>query len=637
MNTDSTVKTFSSTSIPQSGARKRWSTLGMVAALLLINAGLVLYSLRHNFACIDEVAHLAAGVAQWETGDFAPYRVNPPLVRMLATLPVTAAKPVTDYSDLRDFPGDRAEWELGHEFMKANATRYFDLLCLARLAGVAWSMLGGLLVFCWACELYGTGGGILALLLWCFSPNILAFAQLIVPDVPATVAGLAATYSFWRYLRAPSWERAFLAGLLLGLAQLTKYTLLIFYGVWPLLGLLWLVGPKGTQLRRVGWCKLAVQGLLVVLLSIYVINSGYAFKGTFKRLGDYPFVSRLFGGVPPEGFYRYESGLYGNRFRDTWMEHLMVPLPEDFLRGIDVQRVDFEKGLNSYLAGEWRHEGEGGWWYYYLYALVVKVPLGTWGLVLANLVLTIGCSRFRAAWCDEVVLALPAAAILALVSSQTGFNHHMRYVLPMFPFVMVSAGKLAYFIRAVCWPAALVILALLGWALGSCLLIYPHTMSYFNELAGGPENGAAHLVDSNIDWGQDLLYLKDWLEQHPECRPLHLAYFGLVDPRILGINFTLPPPGPTAFHSTDDLIEDPMGPMPGWHAASVNFVYGLEYNAPDGQGGVHHNNLRTFEYFQSFTPVARAGYSILIYHITLDEANAVRHRLGLEEIRTERP
>ena len=108
-------------------------------------------------------------------------------------------------------------------------------------------------------------------------------------------------------------------------------------------------------------------------------------------------------------------------------------------------------------------------------------------------------------------MLLPAAVVLVLVSSQTGFNHHMRYILPIFPFVFVATGKLAYFFRSDRPWTRLAILALLGWAVFSSLRVYPHSMSYFNELAGGPENGHNYLVDSNIDWGQDLLELRDWV------------------------------------------------------------------------------------------------------------------------------
>jgi hypothetical protein len=498
-------------------------------------------------------------------------------------------------------------------------------------------MLGGLLVFCWACELYGLGSGFLALVLWCFSPTVLAFSQLIVPDLPAAVAGLAATYAFWHYLRRPSWDRALLAGGLLGIAQLTKYTLLVLYGVWPLLVLLWLVGSEGAALHRAGWRKLTVHAALVIGASLYVINVGYSFTGTCKRLGDYPFVSRLLAGVPPDGRHHYEGGLYGNRFQNTWMDRLIVPLPEDYVRGIDLQRIDFEKGFPSYLAGEWHRADQGGWWYYYLYALAVKVPLGVWGLLLANAAMTLARARCSASWCDEATLALPALAILVLVSSQTGFSHHMRYVLPMFSFVMVSTAKLGCYLRPRPRVSGLAILALLVWSVSSTLSVYPHTLSYFNEAAGGPLHGDAHLVDSNIDWGQDLLYLKEWLDQHPECRPLHLAYFGLIDPRSVGIDFSLPPPGPVAPMPEKRADRDRLGPQPGYYAVSVNFVRGLEFSAPDGHGGLHYNSLRTFEYFQAFSPLGRAGYSILIYRITLEDANVVRRQWGLEELPASSP
>ncbi len=125
-------------------------------------------------------------------------------------------------------------------------------------------------------------------------------------------------------------------------------------------------------------------------------------------------------------------------------------------------------------------------------------------------------------------------------------------------------------------------------------------------MVGGPKNGHAHLgcvpADSNIDWGQDLLYLKRWLDDHPEAKPLHLAFNGSYDASIAGIEYTLPP----------------SEPQPGWHALSVNRI---------------RSRTREYEYFLRFEPVAMAGYSIYIYHITLDEANRVRRELGLPQLR----
>ena len=585
----------------------------IVIGLLAFHAGLLLHSLRQNFVVVEEVAHLAAGISHWETGTHSMYRVNPPLPRRLAVFPVLLAEPDTDGIYPLDVPGGRDEWINGERFAADNAGRYFDLVCLARLSTVAWSLLGGWLVYRWASELYGSAAGCLGLALWCFEPTILAHAQFTMPDLPAAVAALAATYVFWRYLQKPSWGRASLAGLLLGVAQLTKFTLLVLYGVWPLLWLMHRLG-RHDPTGRVRLGTQAGQGLLIVALSLFVLNLGYEFDQTGRPLGEIPFVSRAFAGEPAERETSGMPGRAGNRFRDTWLGRVPVLLPADYIRGIDVQRCDFEelgKRAGSYLAGEWREEG---WWYYYLYALAVKVPLGILALALWALGLTLCRRSGRDRRGGEWALWLPALGILALVSSQTGFNHHMRYVLPFLPFVIVGTSKLGCFFRPERWKAGALVAVLLLWAAGSSLAIHPHYLSYFNELGGGPDNGHDHLLESNTDNGQDLLFLKGWLERHPEARPLGLAYYGAVDPRLVGIAFTLPP----------------SDPCPGYYAVSINYVRGsCLVPPPDGRGGWDHLPRDRYAYFRHFQPIAKAGYSLFVYHITLGEANRARQQLGL--------
>jgi hypothetical protein len=162
-------------------------------------------------------------------------------------------------------------------------------------------------------------------------------------------------------------------------------------------------------------------------------------------------------------------------------------LPSDFLSGIDLQRKEFERGYPSYLRGQWRF---GGWWYYYLYAMAVKVPLGLWGLVIWGIARA-ALARPGVGGNDPTVL-VPAALILAFVSSQTGFNHHMRYVLPAFPFVFVCAAGVGRELRRETPWRGLILIALMGWTLVSVLRVYPYSMSYFNECVGGPLNGHDH-------------------------------------------------------------------------------------------------------------------------------------------------
>lgn len=320
-----------------------------------------------------------------------------------------------------------------------------------------------------------------------------------------------------------------------------------------------------------------------------------------------------------------------NRFSNVWLGKFPVPLPKSYVLGVDQTKAEFERGKRSYLRGEWKH---GGWWYYYLYALAAKVPLGTWLLAFLAFTATVCCRDFRRRWRDEVVLLAPAACVMALVSSQTGFNAHLRYVLPAFPFVFIWLGKLF----ASPLKSAVPVRRALSWAAGaalicsilSCLTIYPHCLAYFNFIGGGPLHGHAHLLDSNIDWGQDLLYLHRWLDQHPEARPLSLAYFGLKDPALVGIEFTLPPALASRWPGSRDSTD--VGPRPGWHAVSVNFLRGYEIPAFDGAGRQVGIGGDDFTYFQRLRPVAIAGRSIYIYHVTTADADRLRRQFGLPSL-----
>lgn len=141
---------------------------------------------------------------------------------------------------------------------------------------------------------------------------------------------------------------------------------------------------------------------------------------------------------------------------------------------------------------------------------------------------------------------------------------------------------------------------------------------------GGPE----HLLDANVDWGQDLLYLKRWLAANSsEAENLKLAYFGFVNPGDVGLHHDPVPAGP----GPEDRSKRPAaetGPLPGWYAVSVNHVYGYRHYGGDGA---------PYPYFLRFRPVATAGYSIYFYHIDLEQANAVRSEFGLPDVEAHPP
>jgi hypothetical protein len=599
---------------------------------MVIHAGLLVVNLRRNFLTVDEFGHIPAGLHNWQTGSYFMYRVNPPTVRMLATLPLLMVGAELPGGFDHDSPSFRQEFVLGDAFARANDPRqYFDLVCLARLAGVAWSMLGLWIIFRWASEVYGNGAGVVGAAVWCFGPNVLGHAPLVTNDVPAAVAGLVATYAFWHYLLAPNWGRAVGCGLLLGLAQLTKFTLLALYPIWlVLVALSWATRRRRVAAHFPAARQAVLHATVIVAVSFLVINCGYEFSGTGTPLAEVPFVSHTFAGQPrrPLPAHALDPGV-GNRFQDNWLGSLPLPVPADYVRGIDVQRYDFERFgfvVGSYLRGEWREEG---WWYYYCYALLVKVPVGTWALALAALGMTVLRFPRPVPLLEDCFLWVPGLAFLVLVSSQTGFNHHMRYVFPALPFLAVAVSRVGVGLnRGTPRASATAVVCLLACTAASSLRVWPHSLSYFNELAGGPENGHAHLLDSNIDWGQDLLELRDWQARHPEARPLGLRHFGYYDPSLLGIDYVQIPREQelgTSFRTTADWQQ--FGPQPGYFALSVNYLCGRGMMSipPSERGKATHG----LGYFRLFTPIGQAGFSIYIYHVTRSEANAVREQLGL--------
>ncbi|MGO8744659.1 MAG: hypothetical protein ACLQNE_01595 [Thermoguttaceae bacterium] len=657
-----------------------------------------------------EVGHMAAAVYFWHTARFDVFDVNPPLTRIITAMPVAMCSPTYDWDFYSSRPQDRSEWRMGRAFIDANSREKIRwCFTRARWSLVPLLLLGGYFGYRLSREIYGECAGFVFLAVWSSSPLLLAWGATVCPDAVAAALGLVALYAFRQWLYKPNWTRAALAGVCLGFLPLTKLTWIIAFAVWPLMWCFWtLPALRKHPDRRYLPLPPLRQLATILFLGLYALNMGYLFDGTFRPLSRYEFISQLFrGDRVPEN---QETPITGNRFTGTWLGDIPVPLPADFVQGIDTQRSDFERGAPSYLRGEW---ADHGWWYYYLYALAIKEPLGTWCLVGLALGLTVYDWRpkkrlpanplaqagegksFSASWRDELLVLAPLAAILAFVSSQTGFSAHPRYVIPALPFVFVWASKAgrAFETRPFAgWRLALipVVVLALAWSVGSSLAIYPHSLSYFNELAAllttpadasypksvilraagnapfvvpplggsspgfrlkpvlrtsanpsrarysradtdhgilsriqclltaGPRNGPRHLLDSSIDWGQDLFYLEDWLESHPEARPIKVAYFGGYPLDRSNVKSSGSPPVGAPSEEIDDRSDAAtFGPLPGWYALSVNEIYARS---------------QQYRYFLHFRPVATAGYSIYIYQITVEDANRVRRETGLPEL-----
>jgi hypothetical protein len=309
----------------------------------------------------------------------------------------------------------------------------------------------------------------------------------------------------------------------------------------------------------------------VLLIGIICINIGYGGERLFKPLGQFRFISTTLGGSNTETNNKMKGK---NRFRETVFEGIPVPLPQNYLLGIDIQRSDFEFRSENYLYGQWKY---GGWRYYYLFAFAVKEPIPL--ILLSGLAVLFSFKLFRR---DEIIFLLPTIVVFILVSSQTGMNQHYRYILGMLPFLFILTAKIGTIQhRLFQW----VMLLLMMWYCSSSLVIFPHSLSYFNEAVGGPDSGHRYLLGSNLEWGQDVLLLKQWIDEHPECQPIFIAQSSYYDIEVAGIK-------------SDVTLKNLT--TPGWYAIGVNNLY---------------KKKEEYHCFLNRQPTAKIGYSIYIYRI----------------------
>ncbi len=512
--------------------------------VLLLHCGLLAWSASRHSPVADEVGHLPAGLSHWRLNRFDLYNVNPPLVRTVATLPLHIMEVPIDFSGYQTQSLNRSEFGIGVRWISAQPETFLRDFAIARFACIPFSLLGAVVCFLWARELYGSVGGLVALCLWCFSPAILAHGSLITPDTGAAAIGVSGCYVFRKWLQHRTIGWAFVSGVFLGLTLLTKFTWLFLVGLWPAFWLVRRFVPAAVgqtcddaaDARRVicptsRWRQDVGQLILMNLVALWVLNNGYLMEDTCQPLGEYKFFSETLTGREPGGVV---GGDGANRFHGTWLENIRVPVPRNFLQGIDHIKFEYERGYLSYLRGVTQH---GGWWYYYLYAMLIKMPVGTMALIALAAIIFVCARPFSISrdCFDTVYLLAPAVCVLWLVSSQTGFNHHLRYVLPAFPFLFIFAGRTAWLLCSASRLLRMIPVGCVCWVIVSSLSVYPHSLSYFNELVGGPVNGWKHLDQSNLDWGQDMILVKEWVQRNSEVAPLYIQPSGFLTPQQMGI------------------------------------------------------------------------------------------------------
>jgi 4-amino-4-deoxy-L-arabinose transferase-like glycosyltransferase len=539
-------------------APHRWAVPLLLAAFALLCA----HGLLWDTPTVDEFAHLPSGWYYWQTGNFALFPQNPPLVKLLSALPLFLIHPAVDTA-VRVQNTGWFPWVFGTDFMERNRAIYDRIFLLGRLPIVLLGVLTGLLVYRWARELYGEGAGLVALTLFVFCPSIVAHAHLATVDLGSAFFTVLALYRLDRYVRKPTLRRLVLCGLALGAAELSKFTGILLY---PIFFILLLIPPEVRQDVRKQLGRSLAAFVAIVLLSLFVIDLGYLFQGVGRPLRDFHFESRSMS--------RIASVLPG----------LPALLPAPYLQGVDDLQLINETGeYPNYLFGRWSRQGFKA---YYLITLLYKSPLL---LLLAFLLAPFArVPEVR----GQVFLWLPALALFLAFSLLSRVDYGIRYLLPILPLACTYAGRLVPWFAVRGRTLRIAGLACLAIYPLSVLTATPDTLDYFNVLAGG--QGDRILLDSNLDWGQGLKRLKRYMD-HEGLQKIDLAYFGHVDPAIYGIRWEFPDPK-----------------RPGPVAVSANFLHGYPY-ATYANGHILPIPPGAFRWVGRSPRVAELGGGIFVY------------------------
>lgn len=519
----------------------------------------------------DEPAHILAGYAHLKEGmDYLSPLNHPALGRAVqAIIPAI-------FLDLDFDPSVRPEEAEGSDFypyalkfLYENRVGGERLLFLGRLSNIILSAILGLCVFLWSRELWGVNGGLLSLFLYCLSPNMLAHSSLATTDMPITAFFFISIYCLYIIVeRGFTWGRGLSAAVALSFALASKHTAMLLI---PLFIAGFLIRARGD-----GGKKTAV-GLISVFSAAYlIIWAIYGFRYHSTAANYAPLYWARFSG---SSFAPLYDILRRIRF-----------LPEAYLYGVAGVISGAGAGKPAFLMGAY---STTGWRHYFVTAFLIKTPVPTIMLLAASgLYLLRDWARSKKA----LYLVVPAVIIFAAMSMQK-VNIGLRHVLPAYPFIFVLIGYAPSITTRSARAARYVLFACIAWYVYANAAIFPHQLAYFNEFTGGPRNGYKYLVDSNLDWGQDLKGLKKYMDEK-KIERIHLAYFGMSDPKYFGIEYDYLP---------SFVIMDPRNvraevPLKGWFAISATMLQGVYLRDRD-----------FYRVFREAAPVDSIGHSIFIY------------------------
>jgi hypothetical protein len=531
-----------------------WLTAGL---LLTVMGTVQVLSARRENQTWDEAFELAAGYNYWKTGVYRFNLEQPPVGKLISAFPLLFLNPSIPVNHPSYTKPDDVEF--GHEFLYRNRLPADRILFVGRIGTIALTLFFGLILALWSRKKFGEPSALLALTLFTFDPNLIAHGRYATTDLAAAAFIFFACIAWIAFLEAPGKGRLALAGVMLGLALATKHSALL------LIPLFLCLHAIRRPRRNVVTTWIAMALLAYATVAITYAPQANMFVPAATRLGlTHP-------AMPLVQEFINRNSIYGELLFQV--SRALSLAPNSYIVGLSDFFNHNAVGHPSYLLGAFSTKG---WWYYFPVVFLVKTPSA---VLLALAVLPLLAIRYRVRPAREWLGILLPPVVFFCASMSSHIDLGVRHLLVVYPFLYIAIG--AGLSRIGRGAAATVCCLLIA---ESCLA-FPNYLSFFNTLSGGVNSGPRYLLESNIDWGQDLKKLRTFLTPYGSA-PVCLEYFGNADLEYYGF-------ASVGYIGRGDCLG----------AISVNLLYGL-YVEGD-----------TFAWLRGRKPLARVGGSIYVYDL----------------------
>ena len=619
----------------------------IVAGILLLHFVVSLSVSARESAIYDEKAHIPAAYSYVRYGDMRLNPEHPPLIKDLAGLPLLALQPAFPLQSSEWQQGINEQWAIGDIFINCTKPEMLcndadTILFWSRLPIVLISVLLGIMLFVWTKELGGTLAGLFAVLLYAADPNIIAHNHYVTTDLGIAAFIFSAFYFFIRFLKAPTLKNTVVAGIFLGLAELTKFSAVLLFPIFGLFVILYALTrqkPTGTaqsifsfKFRAVLEYGLKFTGSIVVcfvlIWSLYAWNTATMPGERLVAAADL-YLSQQ--NAPAQ----FAHALVVSTSESAFLK----PLSEYFL-GVAMVFGRVASGNVHYFLGTISDKASA-WYFPTVFFLKETLPflfllVATTGYSLYRIGQAVAHARIRSfaalsefirrSFRSKTTQYVTVFFILfySYVSITGNLTIGFRHLFPILPFLYMLIAKTVFdFLKR--QQTEPVTHTVCSWILGIAIfaiaaipvLTYPGYLSYFNPIVGGNQNGYRYVTDSNYDWGQDMKNLDDFVETHNRCKTgtasqseTKRCIVTADYPAIDKIRVDYFGGGSPIYYLKDKYISwwDKREPEPGWYAISSFFYQESLYRQKQPEE-------RNYEWLRNIRPLTRAGDSIFIYYI----------------------